>query len=77
MGGVYSTYGTDEKCIYVYKLSSRKPEGTLGRPNLIWEDNIKTHLRQIGFKIKDWISLTWGSVQWWDHVNAAMNLRVL
>jgi hypothetical protein len=36
-----------------------KPEGkrSLGRPRRIWEDNIKTAIREIWFEGEDWIHL--------------------
>jgi hypothetical protein len=36
-----------------------KPDGKrpLGRPRLIWEDNIKTDLQEVGRGAMDWIDL--------------------
>jgi hypothetical protein len=42
-----------------YTVFVRKPEGRrpLGKPRRRWEDNIKTDLREIGWKGVDWIHL--------------------
>jgi hypothetical protein len=43
-----------------------RPEGKrpLGRPRHRWEDNIKLHLREIGFNGVNWIQLAQDRVQW-------------
>jgi hypothetical protein len=55
-----------------------RPEGKrpLGRPRLMWEDNIKMDLRVIGIDGANWIQLAQNRVQWRDFVNTVMNLRV-
>jgi hypothetical protein len=47
MGRSCSTYGGKEEYT---RILVRKPEGMkpLGRPRCRWEDNMKTHLREIG-----------------------------
>jgi hypothetical protein len=43
-----------------------KPEGKgpCIRPRRRWEDNIRTDLREIGWKVVNWIHLAWGRDQW-------------
>ena len=43
----------------VYGVLVGKPEGKrpLGRPRLIWEDNIKMDLQEVGCGGMDWIEL--------------------
>jgi hypothetical protein len=55
-----------------------KPEGkrSLGRPRRRWVDNIKTHLRGIGWDGMDWINLAQDRDQWKTLVNTVINLRV-
>jgi hypothetical protein len=52
----------------------RKPEGKrpLGRPRHRWEDNIKFHLREIVWKVVDWIHLAQDRDQWLTLVNTVM-----
>jgi hypothetical protein len=46
MGEVYSTHGSEEKCIQFFV---EIPEGKrpLGRHNCGWDDNIRIHLKEI------------------------------
>jgi hypothetical protein len=57
-----------------YKIFVGKPEGKrpLGRPRLSWEDNIRMDLREMGYKVVDWMERD----QWRALVNMVMNLRV-
>jgi hypothetical protein len=50
----------------VYRILVGKPEGKrpLGRPRRRWLDNIKIHLREIGWDGMDLIDLTQESDQW-------------
>jgi hypothetical protein len=43
----------------VYRVLVEKPEGKrpLGRPRLLWEDNIKMDLQELGCGVMDWIEL--------------------
>jgi hypothetical protein len=43
---------------------------------LLWVDNIKMDLREIGWDGMDWIDLTQDKEQWRALVNTVMNLRV-
>jgi len=65
-------------CRNAYNILVGKPEGKrpLGRPRRIWEDNIKIHLRVIGWEGVDWMHLDQHRDQWRAFVNTAMNLRV-
>jgi hypothetical protein len=53
-----------------------RPEGRrpLGRPRRGWEDNIKMHLQEVGWRGMDWIALAQDRER--PVVNAVMNLRV-
>jgi hypothetical protein len=75
MDGACSTYGGEERCIQDFV---RKTEGNipLGRPMLIWEDNIKIDLQEVGCGGMDWIDLAQHRDRWRVLVNAVMNLRV-
>jgi hypothetical protein len=55
-----------------------KPEGKnpLGRPRHIWEDNIKTDLKEIDWDRVHWFDLTWEKDKWRAVVNVAGNLEV-
>jgi hypothetical protein len=55
-----------------------KPEGKtpLGGHKRRWEDNIKMHLREIGWCGMNSIDLDQDKDQLWDLVNTVMNLRV-
>jgi hypothetical protein len=55
-----------------------KPEGKrpLGRPRLMWADNIKMDLREIGWDSMDWTDLPQDRGQWRALLNTVMNLRV-
>jgi len=43
----------------VYRVLVGKPERKrpLGRPRRRWEDNIKMHLQEVGYRGMDWIEL--------------------
>jgi hypothetical protein len=75
MGGECSTHGRDEK--YIKNLIG-KPEGKRprGRRRCGSEDNIKMDLREIGWKVVDWIHLAQDRSRWRALVNTVMNLRV-
>jgi hypothetical protein len=62
----------------VYRPLLGKPEGKrqLERPRHRWEDNIKMHLQEVGFRVMDWIELAQDRDRWWALVIAVMNLRV-
>jgi hypothetical protein len=48
----------------------------LERPRRRWVDNIKIHVREIGWNGMDWIDLAQNRNQWRAVVNMVMNLRV-
>jgi hypothetical protein len=54
------------------------PEGKrpLGRPRRMWEDNIKTNLRETKLGGMDWIDLAQNRDRWMAIVNMVLNLRV-
>jgi len=55
-----------------------KPEGKrpLGSHRRRWEDDIRMDLREIGWKVVDWIHLAQDRDQCCAFVNMVMNLRV-
>jgi hypothetical protein len=55
-----------------------KPEGRrpLGRPRLMWLDNITTDLVEVGWGDVDWIGLARDRDRWRALVNLILNLRV-
>jgi hypothetical protein len=57
----------------VGKSEGKRP---LGRPRLIWEDNIKIDFQEVGFGDMDWIEPAQDRDRWRALVNAVMNLRV-
>jgi hypothetical protein len=62
----------------VYRILVGKPEERwpLERPRLIWEDNIKMDLQEVGWGYMDWIDLAEDRQRWRALMNAVMNLRV-
>jgi hypothetical protein len=60
------------------KCWSEKPDRKrpLGRLRLRWEDNIKIDLREMGWKIMDWIHLSQDRNQWRDLVKTVMNFQI-
>jgi hypothetical protein len=63
MGGACSTHGEKRN---EYEILVGEPEGkrAVGRPRRRWEDNIKMHLREIGWGFMDWIDLVQDTDQW-------------
>jgi hypothetical protein len=61
-----------------YRILVGKPEGKkpLVRTRLVWVDNIKMDIREIGWDGMDWIDLAQDRDRWRAYVNAVMNLRV-
>jgi hypothetical protein len=61
-----------------YRILVGKPEGKrpLGRPRRRWVDNIKIHVREIGWDGMDWLDLARDRGQCRALVNTVMNLRV-
>jgi hypothetical protein len=61
-----------------YRILVGKPEGNrpLERPRRRSVDNIKIHLRGIGWDGMDWMDLAQDRDQWRALVNTVMNLRV-
>jgi hypothetical protein len=42
----------------------------------IWENNIKTYLKETGYEDVDWIQLAHNRILWWALEHTVMNLRV-
>jgi hypothetical protein len=55
-------------------MSSHKPRDHL--EDLAVEDNIRTDLREIGWKGMDWLQQRQDRGQWWAIVNMIMNFRI-
>jgi hypothetical protein len=55
-----------------------KPEErrSLGKPRLIWRDNIKMDLHEGGYEDMNWIDVAQDKDRWRARVNAVMNLQV-
>jgi hypothetical protein len=70
-----STHGEKSN---VYRILVGKPEGKRppGRPTRRCVDNIKIHLREIGWDGMDWIDMVQDRDQWRALVNTVMNLPV-
>ena len=51
----------------------KRPLGILKRR---WDDNIKTHLQEVGWEVVDWINPVQDRERCRGLVNAVMNLRV-
>jgi len=62
----------------VYRVLVGKPEGKrpLGRPRLIWVDNIRMDLQEVGCGCVDWSVLALVGDRCRRLVSAVMNLRV-
>jgi hypothetical protein len=59
--------------VLVWRPQVRRP---LGRHRHMWDDNIRTDLREIGIYGANWIRLVQDRVQWWAFVNTIMNFQV-
>jgi len=60
------------------KVLVGRPNGnrTFGKHVLIWDDNSRMDLQDMGWESMDWIDLTQNRDRWWAPVNAVMSLRV-
>ena len=59
----------------MHKVLVGKPEGTLGRPRLRWEYNIKVDLQEMGRGCGDWMELAQDRDRWRALVSTIMNFR--
>jgi hypothetical protein len=61
----------------VYGILVGKPEGKrpVGRPRHVWEGNIRMDLREVGWAGVEWMHLANNRDEWWDLVNAVMNIQ--
>jgi hypothetical protein len=68
---------THEEKKNVYKFSAVKQERNmpLRRLKLMWENNIKTDLREVGWGDMVWINLAQNRDQWRALVNMIMGIR--
>jgi hypothetical protein len=66
----------DMRNSYINSIGKPERERTLRRPRHRWEDNIRLHLKYIGWKVVDWIYLTQDRDQWRVLVNTALRLQV-
>jgi len=58
-----------------FLVGKSEPKGRLGKRRCIWED-IKTNLKEIGWKGLDWDGIAQNRDRWRAVVNMVMNLRV-
>jgi hypothetical protein len=75
MGGKCSTNGEKRNSfrLLVRNLEGKRP---LERPKLVWVNNIKMDLGEIGLSGLGWIDLAQDKEQWTVLVNSVTNLRV-
>ena len=61
-----------------FKILKGTPAGKipLRRSKRIWEDNIRTDLKEIGINKRNWLDSAQDRDYWRAFVNAALNLRV-
>ena len=57
MGGVYSTYGGQERCIQVFFVGHPEGKRPLGISRLRWEDEIKMDRQEVGCGV--WTGSSW------------------
>ena len=69
MSGKCGAYGGEERCIRGFGGE------TLWDPSIVWIDNIKMDIQEVGCRIMDWIELAQDRDRWRALVNAVMNLR--
>jgi hypothetical protein len=50
---------------YIILVGKSEENGPLGRPNRIWEDNIRIDQRYMEWKAVDWIHLAQDMDHWW------------
>ena len=62
----------------MHRVLVGKPEGKrpLGRPKCRWEDNIKTHIQEVGCGGMDWMELADDRERWRALVSRVINFRV-
>jgi len=60
-----------------YNILVGKPEWKrpLGRPRLIWKNNIYMYLREIVWEVEDWIHLVQDRDRWQTVVDTVINRR--
>jgi hypothetical protein len=66
----------EERGVYRVLMGNSEGKRPLERPKLIWEDNIRMNLQEVGCRGKDRIGLAQDRDRWRVLVNAVMNLRV-
>ena len=72
---MWHVYGREEICVQDFRWGDLR-ERPLGRPRLIWDDNIKIDLQEMGWGNIDWIALVPNRDRWRALVNTVMNLQV-
>ena len=61
-----------------FKTLTGKPtaRGPLGRPQRIWEDDIRMDLEEIGINTMNWVDSAKDGDYWRVLVNEALNIRI-
>jgi hypothetical protein len=75
MGGKCGPYGGGEKGAQGCG-GGTEGKRALGRTRRRWEDNIKTHLKEVGGCFGDWMELAQVRDSWRALVSRVMNFRV-
>jgi hypothetical protein len=71
-----SAYGGEERGVQGFGGETWGDRDHLGDTGIVWEDNIKMDLQEVGCGCMDWTELAQGRDRWRALVNAVMNLRV-
>ena len=66
----------EKRCVYRVLVGKPERKKPLGRPMVIWEDNIKMDLHGVGYGGVEWIELAQKRDRWRTLVNAVMNYRI-
>jgi hypothetical protein len=75
MGGACSIYG-ERRCAYRILVGRSEGRRPLGRFSLIWEDDIKMDLQEVGRAGMDWIELAQDRDRWRALLSATVNVWV-
>jgi hypothetical protein len=74
--GMKITLMEEMRDAYIKLSGEYERKRPIGRPKRRWKNNIKIHLKEMGYEGVDWTILAQDRVQWRDLVSSIMNLRV-